>query len=76
MTLTRYLWPAAFLAAATLALFGMRQWLQAEQSPAAHHAVHHQAVSAINKLLEALEDHDDVKEVYSNAEFPDEIAKT
>jgi YebC/PmpR family DNA-binding regulatory protein len=27
------------------------------------------AVSAVNKLLEALEDHDDVKEVYSNAEF-------
>src|SRR6266567_3701410 len=34
-----------------------------------------QAVSAINKLIDALEDHDDVKEVYSNAEFPDEIAK-
>ena len=29
------------------------------------------AISAVNKLLEALEDHDDVKEVYSNAEFPD-----
>jgi YebC/PmpR family DNA-binding regulatory protein len=29
------------------------------------------AVSAVNKLLEAIEDHDDVKEVYSNAEFPD-----
>lgn len=29
------------------------------------------AVAAVNKLLEALEDHDDVKEVYSNAEFPD-----
>jgi YebC/PmpR family DNA-binding regulatory protein len=28
------------------------------------------AVAAINKLIEALEDHDDVKEVYSNAEFP------
>jgi YebC/PmpR family DNA-binding regulatory protein len=28
------------------------------------------AVSAVNKLIEALEDHDDVKEVYSNAEFP------
>jgi YebC/PmpR family DNA-binding regulatory protein len=37
---------------------------------------HDQAVAAINKLLEALEDHDDVKEVYSNAEFPDELAKT
>jgi transcriptional/translational regulatory protein YebC/TACO1 len=29
------------------------------------------AVTAVNRLLEALEDHDDVKEVYSNAEFPD-----
>jgi len=29
------------------------------------------AVNAVNRLLEALEDHDDVKEVYSNAEFPD-----
>ena len=29
------------------------------------------SVSAVNKLVEALEDHDDVKEVYSNAEFPD-----
>src|SRR5215471_11729270 len=28
------------------------------------------AVAAVNKLIEALEDHDDVKEVYSNAEFP------
>ena len=27
--------------------------------------------SAVNKLLDALEDHDDVKEVYSNAELPD-----
>jgi YebC/PmpR family DNA-binding regulatory protein len=33
------------------------------------------AVAAVNKLIEALEDHDDVKEVYSNAEFPDEEAK-
>lgn len=32
------------------------------------------AVAAVNKLIEALEDHDDVKEVYSNAEFPDEGA--
>ncbi len=31
-----------------------------------------QAIAAVNRLLEALEDHDDVKEVYSNAEFPDE----
>jgi YebC/PmpR family DNA-binding regulatory protein len=28
-------------------------------------------VDAVNKLLDALEDHDDVKEVYSNADFPD-----
>ena len=33
------------------------------------------ASSAVNKLLEALEDHDDVKEVYSNAEFPEDVAK-
>ena len=33
------------------------------------------AVSAVNKLLDALEDHDDVKEVYSNAEFPEDVAK-
>ena len=31
---------------------------------------------AVNRLLEALEDHDDVKEVYSNADFPDEAAKS
>lgn len=30
-----------------------------------------QAVAAVNKLIEALEEHDDVKEVFSNAEFPD-----
>jgi YebC/PmpR family DNA-binding regulatory protein len=29
------------------------------------------AVGAVNRLLEALEEHDDVKEVYSNAEFPE-----
>jgi len=28
-------------------------------------------VAAVNKLIDALEDHDDVKEVYSNADFPD-----
>ncbi len=28
------------------------------------------ATAAVNKLIDALEDHDDVKEVYSNAEFP------
>ncbi len=33
------------------------------------------AVAAVNRLIEALEDHDDVKEVYSNAEFPDELVK-
>jgi YebC/PmpR family DNA-binding regulatory protein len=30
------------------------------------------AVAAVNRLIEQLEDHDDVKEVYSNADFPDE----
>ncbi len=29
------------------------------------------AVAAVNKLIDALEDHDDVKEVFSNAGFPD-----
>jgi YebC/PmpR family DNA-binding regulatory protein len=29
------------------------------------------SVSSVNRLIETLEDHDDVKEVYSNAEFPD-----
>lgn len=29
------------------------------------------AIAAVNRLIEALEEHDDVKEVYSNAEFPD-----
>ena len=33
------------------------------------------AIGAVNKLIEALEDHDDVKEVYSNAAFPDEAVK-
>jgi YebC/PmpR family DNA-binding regulatory protein len=33
------------------------------------------ATAAVNKLLDALEDHDDVKEVYSNAEFPEDAAK-
>ncbi len=31
--------------------------------------------ATVNKLLDALEDHDDVKEVYSNAEFPEDVAK-
>jgi YebC/PmpR family DNA-binding regulatory protein len=30
------------------------------------------AVAAVNKLIEALEEHDDVKEVYTNAGFPNE----
>ncbi len=34
-----------------------------------------QATNAVNKLIDALEDHDDVKEVYSNAEFPEDMAK-
>jgi YebC/PmpR family DNA-binding regulatory protein len=29
------------------------------------------AAAAVNRLIEALEEHDDVKEVYSNAEFPE-----
>ena len=35
-----------------------------------------QAVAAVNKLIDALEDHDDVKEVYSNAEQPDDEDKS
>jgi len=33
-------------------------------------------VAAVNKLIDALEDHDDVKDVFSNAEFPEEAVKT
>jgi YebC/PmpR family DNA-binding regulatory protein len=33
------------------------------------------AANSVNKLLDALEDHDDVKEVYSNGEFPEDMAK-
>jgi len=33
-----------------------------------------QSQAAVSKLIDALEDHDDVKEVYSNAEFPAESA--
>jgi YebC/PmpR family DNA-binding regulatory protein len=33
-------------------------------------------IAAVNRLIEALEEHDDVKEVHSNAEFPDEAAAT
>jgi YebC/PmpR family DNA-binding regulatory protein len=29
------------------------------------------AVAAVNRLIDALEEHDDVKDVYSNAEFPE-----
>ncbi|HEY5915740.1 MAG TPA: YebC/PmpR family DNA-binding transcriptional regulator [Verrucomicrobiae bacterium] len=32
-------------------------------------------VAAVNRLFDALEDHDDVKEVYSNAEFPEDAAR-
>jgi YebC/PmpR family DNA-binding regulatory protein len=32
-------------------------------------------IAAVNKLIEALEDHDDVKEVFSNADFPNEVVK-
>ena len=34
-----------------------------------------QTAAAVNRLIDALEDHDDVKEVYSNAEYPDDAAK-
>lgn len=34
-----------------------------------------QAMAAVTKLIDALEDHDDVKEVYSNAEQPDDAAR-
>ncbi len=30
------------------------------------------AVAAVSRLIDALEDHDDVKDVYTNAEFPDD----
>ena len=29
------------------------------------------AAASVNKLIDSLEEHEDVKEVYSNAEFPD-----
>jgi YebC/PmpR family DNA-binding regulatory protein len=32
--------------------------------------------AAVSKLIDALEDHDDVKEVYANAEFPEEAARS
>jgi YebC/PmpR family DNA-binding regulatory protein len=34
--------------------------------------VENSAVATVNRLIEALEDHDDVKEVYTNAEFSEE----
>jgi len=30
------------------------------------------AINAVNRLVDALEEHDDVKEVYSNAALPEE----
>lgn len=30
-----------------------------------------ESIAAVNRLIEALEEHDDVKEVYSNADFPE-----
>src|SRR5262249_23772170 len=30
-----------------------------------------QAIASVTRLIDALEEHDDVKEVYSNADFPD-----
>ncbi|MGB7769031.1 MAG: YebC/PmpR family DNA-binding transcriptional regulator [Verrucomicrobiia bacterium] len=32
-------------------------------------------IAAVNKLIEALEEHDDVKEVFSNADFPNEAVR-
>ena len=32
------------------------------------------SVAPVSRLIEALEDHDDVKEVYSNADFPEGTA--
>ena len=34
------------------------------------------AMAAVGKLIEALEEHDDVKEVFSNADFPEEAVKS
>ncbi len=33
-----------------------------------------EAAAEVNKLIEVLEEHEDVKEVYTNAEFPEEVA--
>ncbi len=32
-------------------------------------------IAAVTRLIEALEEHDDVKEVFSNADFPNEAVK-
>jgi YebC/PmpR family DNA-binding regulatory protein len=32
-------------------------------------------IAAVNRLVDALEDHDDVKDVFSNAEFADDVPK-
>jgi YebC/PmpR family DNA-binding regulatory protein len=32
-------------------------------------------IAAVNRLIEALEEHDDVKDVFSNADYPDEAVK-
>jgi len=42
-------------------------WLPAVTVP-----VGEASAPAVQKLIDALEDHDDVKEIYTNAEFPDE----
>ena len=34
------------------------------------------ALAAVSKLIEALEEHDDVKEVFSNADAPEEAVKS
>ena len=34
-----------------------------------------QTIASVNKLVDALEEHDDVKEVHSNAEFPEPVVK-
>ena len=45
-------------------------WLPTVTAPAGDAA----SAAAVNKLVEALEEHDDVKEVFTNAEFPGETA--
>jgi len=43
-------------------------WLPAETVP-----VSKANAPAVHKLIEALEEHDDVKEIHTNAEFQDEV---